>query len=174
MSIGTHESEFSKYEQRQTPLSREKIMAIKATKAKVHWNYFLALESDMELLARYIEFSEPNMGTYSIELAHLLLAASSEVDVVAKLLCRRVDSEAQRRNINEYRAILVDQIPAVTTLQVFVPRYGLTLTPWDNWSADDTPDWWRSYNSVKHERDACFDQATLKNALNSGFQAQPC
>ena len=49
---------------------------------KHHWNYFLAIEKDLEHLSRYIEFSDANLGTYSIELTHLLLSASSEVDVV--------------------------------------------------------------------------------------------
>ena len=63
-------------------------MTIQATANKLHWNYFLALERDMETVARYVEFSAPNFDVYSIELAHLLFAAASEVDVVAKLLCQ--------------------------------------------------------------------------------------
>jgi hypothetical protein len=35
-----------------------------------HWNYFLALEKDLETVSRYIEFSRDNLNTYSIELAH--------------------------------------------------------------------------------------------------------
>ena len=142
-------------------------MAIEATKSKVHWNYFLALEHDMELVARYIEFSLANMSTYSVELAHLLLAASSEVDVVAKLLCQRLENDSPRGNIDQYRVILTRHIPTISAMQVFVPRYGLTLTPWDNWASDNNPDWWRSHNNVKHERDYFFHEATLKNSLNA-------
>ncbi len=32
---------------------------------KHHWNYFLAIEKDLENLSRYIEFSDANLGTYS-------------------------------------------------------------------------------------------------------------
>jgi len=66
---------------------------IKTGETLLHWNYFLALESDLERVSRYIEFDKANFKTYSIELAHLLLAASSEVDVVAKTLCQRIDSK---------------------------------------------------------------------------------
>jgi len=62
-------------------------MTIAVTQSKIHWNYFLALERDLEIVARYVEFTKPNFKTFSIELAHLLFAAASEVDVVAKLLC---------------------------------------------------------------------------------------
>jgi hypothetical protein len=53
------------------------------------------------------------------------------------------------------------------TMQIHAPRYGLTLTPWENWSKGINPDWWRSYNNVKHQRDQYFNQATLQNALNA-------
>ena len=140
---------------------------INATSGKLHWNYFIALERDLEVVSRYIEFTTPNFDVYSIELAHLLFAAASEVDVVAKLVCQRVAPAAPRGNIDQYRTALLAAFPDLPTIQVYVPRYGLILTPWDNWSRQGNPDWWRSYNNVKHERDAYFQEATLKNALNA-------
>lgn len=142
-------------------------MAIIASTSKVHWNYYLALEHDLELASRYVEFCHANMKTFSIEFAHLLIAASSEVDVVAKLLCQELDPAAPRGNIDQYRAVLSQRLPDLSTMQVAVPRYGLTLTPWDNWAQGNNPDWWRSHNNVKHERDAHFQKATLKNSLNA-------
>lgn len=142
-------------------------MAIVAQASKVHWNYFLALEHDLELAGRYVEFAEDNMGTYSIEFAHLLLAASSEVDAVAKLLCQRLDADAPRANIEHYRLVLSARLPELIGQHVYVPRYGLTLTPWDNWRNGENPNWWRSHNNVKHERDVYFSEATLKNSFNA-------
>lgn len=142
-------------------------MTIAATPAKVHWNYFLALERDMEQLSRYVEFCEPNYSVFSVELAHLLFAAASEVDVVAKLLCEQVAPAAPRANINDYKAALLPAIGELPDIEVFVPRYGLSFKPWSNWAGQQNPLWWRSYNKVKHERDAHFNQATLKNALNA-------
>lgn len=144
-----------------------KDMAIVATSGKVHWNYFLALEHDLELASRYVEFSNDNMQTYSVEFAHLLLAASSEVDVVAKLLCLQLDPAAPCNNIDQYRQVFARKIPDIPAMQVFVPRYGLELIPWSNWASATSPDWWRSHNNVKHERNAFFQEATLKNALNA-------
>lgn len=142
-------------------------MAIVSQANKVHWNYFLALERDLELAARYVEFVEANMATYSIEFAHLLFAAASEVDVVAKLLCRQLAPNAPRQNIDHYRAAITAKLTDIAASQVLVPRYGLTLTPWDNWKSGQNPVWWRSYNNVKHERDVHYQEATLKNALNA-------
>ena len=142
-------------------------MAITVTEAKNHWNYFLALERDMELVSRYVEFSNSNFEVFSVELAHLLFAASSEVDVLAKLICKQVSPNANPDNINGYKPIILQAMPDLPDTEVFVPRYGLSFKPWLKWTGTSNPDWWRSYNKVKHERDAYFNQATLKNSLNA-------
>ena len=121
----------------------------------------------MELLSRYIEFCEPNFQVFSIELAHLLFAAASDVDVVAKLLSKRIEPAALHGNINNYKTVLVPAIPDLPHTEIFVPRYGLSFKPWLNWADDKNPEWWQSYNNVKHNRDAHFKKATLKNALNA-------
>jgi hypothetical protein len=78
-----------------------------ASHDKLHWNYFLALENDLETLSRYIEFDRANFGVFSIELAHLLFAAASEVDVLAKRTCELVNPAAPRSNIDNYRAVVL-------------------------------------------------------------------
>lgn len=142
---------------------------INTTKSKIHWNYFIALEKNLEDVSRYIEFCEENFDVYSIELAHLLFAASSEVDVVAKLLCELFNPKARRENINDYRSILLAELPDLSEIEVSINRYGLVFKPWDNWSDSniDNPLWWCSYNEVKHQRDVHFNKATLKNAINA-------
>jgi len=142
---------------------------IHTTKSKIHWNYFIALEQDLETLSRYIEFNEHNFSVYSIELAHLLFAAGSEVDVVAKLLCKRFQPSANPDNINDYRDTLLDKLPDLPTINIFMARYGLSFKPWENWidPNNSNPLWWRNYNQVKHQRDTYFNKATLKNALNA-------
>lgn len=142
-------------------------MAITTTGGKLHWNYLLALDRDMEAVSRYIEFATPNLGVYSIELAHLLFAAASEVDVLAKLVCKQNAPSERPRNIDDYKPIILRAFPDLPTTAAYVPRYGMSFAPWDNWSGTTNPDWWRAYNNVKHERDRHFQEATLKNALNA-------
>ncbi|WP_236175663.1 hypothetical protein [Pseudomonas pseudonitroreducens] len=142
-------------------------MGITTSRTKAHWNYFLALERDIERISRYIEISEDNFSVYSLELAHTLFAASSEVDTVAKILCEKARPGSGCANMMQYRELIMESIPEFSGTEVYIPRYGLTLTPWSNWNEGKSPDWWRSYNQVKHERDTHFNQATLKNTLNS-------
>ncbi|SEB22632.1 hypothetical protein SAMN05444680_116108 [Variovorax sp. YR216] len=123
----------------------------------------------MEVLSRYVEFDERNLGVFSIELAHLLFAAASEVDVVAKLLCECVAPGSGPGNIDGYKAVLLAAIPDLPDAGIAVPRYGMTFKPWSSWGlpSRSNPEWWRSYNNVKHERDGYFHEATLKHALNA-------
>ena len=44
-------------------------MGINYTDKRIHWNLFLALEREFEIVARYIEPCAANNDTYSIELA---------------------------------------------------------------------------------------------------------
>jgi hypothetical protein len=142
-------------------------MTINTTRALSHWNYFLALEADLVELSRFVEFTADNYNTYSIELAHLLLASASEVDVVLKQLCALLTPGTQAENIENYRRALMPIEPGFACTAVTVPRFGLELTPWINWQDDRSPEWWGDHNKVKHERGAHFPRANLKNVLNA-------
>lgn len=154
-----------------------------------HWNYFLALEKDLETVSRYVEFCHDNLNTYSIELAHLLLSAASEVDTVAKCVCSLLVPHQKSDNINDYRGIVKaseeneiygftkkkGKLPVadekhrhrLSDLKVYIPRYGLEFVPWRSWIKDKNPGWWHSYNHVKHERNRYFREASLENALHA-------
>jgi hypothetical protein len=67
--------------------------------------------------------------------------------------------------IHLYREQIIAKYPLFTTMRVVVPRYGFFLEPWRDWERGETPLWWRSYNNVKHERDAHFSDANLDNVL---------
>lgn len=144
-------------------------MAIEEKESLLHWNYFLAIESDLEKVSRYIEFTQDNFEVYSIELAHLLLTSASEVDVVAKGICRLLVEGNRARTIKGYRPIITAHLPPFAQEEVFVPRYDLTLQPWEKWISNDNLDplWWRSYNKVKHHRHERYKDANLKNVLNA-------
>ena len=141
-------------------------MGMEQTNSLLHWNFLLALEDDIATIIRFIEPTTKNEKTYSLELSRLLLSAASEVDVIAKLLCKKY-SDNQVKNISQYREILIKSIPRIGEIKVHFPRLGLVFTPWENWSTDKNPDWWKSYNNVKHQRNEYFNQATLKNAFNA-------
>lgn len=133
----------------------------------VHWNYFLALENDVDILSRYIEFDSKNFSVFSIELAHLLLASCSEVDVIFKALCKLLSPAKKPKRIDQYRSIIKPGIDDFENETVKIARFGLELKPWANWESVGSPLWWKSYNNVKHERNHYFKDANLENVLNA-------
>lgn len=142
-------------------------MNANSTRLRTHWGYFLALEEDAERLSRYIEFSELNKDTYSLEIARLLLTAASETEVVARQLCCKIKDGSKAGNINEFAAEILPVFPHLNDLVVRIPRFELEFQPWEDWTETSRPSWWGSYNKIKHERHENFDKATLYNFLNA-------
>jgi hypothetical protein len=130
-----------------------------------HWEYFLAIEDDLVTCSRFIEFNENNFDAYSIEFARILLASASEFDVVAKMICKEIKPNKNPSNINEYRTLITNEFPKFYSTEIKIPRYALSFSPWIEWDNDENPDWWSSYNKVKHERNNHFSEATLENVL---------
>ncbi len=141
-------------------------MAITHQNSLIHWNYFLALEDDLEKVSRYVDLSG-NEATYSIEIARLLLASCSEIDVVFKLICCNLNNTSTADDINKYFTELNTHVPAIFGFEVTIPRFGLTLQPFSSWASSKPPLWWTHHNKVKHHRDQNFDKANLKNVINS-------
>jgi hypothetical protein len=130
-----------------------------------HWECYKSILGDLETISRYVQISPDNYSTYGTELTRLLLSVCSEVDVVAKLLCRTVMPDECVGNIEDYRRILCPRFPGLPKVEVSLPQYVISLTPWCEWLEERTPNWWSCYNKVKHKRDEHFREGNLGNVL---------
>lgn len=142
-------------------------MGIIYRESKIHWNYFLTLEQDFQVLSRYIEPCAANNSTYSIELARIIMASSQEVDVVLKSLCKLLDEDADASGIRKYYQVVSDKAPEILRETVFLTRFGMESRPWTSWEEEKPPLWWTANNKIKHHRGDHYNKATLKNAYNS-------
>lgn len=132
-----------------------------------HWNYFLALEQDLMGASRFVEFSEANYETYSIEFAHILLAAASETDVLLKQICRLIEPNRDVSNIKGYREVIAEKNEQFFQQGAVIQRHGISLKPWSNWPEGGGPEWWASFNKVKHRRSEHFNEANLFNTIQA-------
>ena len=132
-----------------------------------HWQYFLSLVDDIDRLSRFVELAEDNFGAYSTECTRILLAAASEIDVVAKVLCEKISPGSKPHSIVGYGEILLPRYPQLPAIEISVPRVGLAMIPWRSWTTSTRPSWWQSYNAVKHERHNHAKDANLGNALHA-------
>jgi len=144
-------------------------MGIETTKIEVHWNYLLSIEQDLENLSRYIEFHKENFDCFSIEISRLLMASASEIDVVCKQICKKINAESKASTIGIYRKEILTRYNDIPMFKVIMPRYGLELTPWQNWRnrENNVPFWWTANNKIKHHRHTHYQKGNLKNALNA-------
>ena len=134
----------------------------------IHWPYYLSLESDVDKLTRYIEFTEDNYSTYSVELVRLFLSICSEVDVVMKELCAIASPSSKPSNIDAYKKVIKAEIPSLITESAISSKFGFYFKPWEKWeTATGNPDWWKQHNNVKHQRNNFYSQANLKNVLEA-------
>jgi hypothetical protein len=130
------------------------------------WEYFLAIEQDLEKCTRYVQFDEKNYKTYSLEFARIIVASGAECDTVMKALCKSIDSSQVPSKMPEYFPIVCKVYPRFIEYEIEIPRYELSFAPWKTWSSDKSPDWWKkAYNKIKHERDKYFKNANLRNAI---------
>ncbi len=132
-----------------------------------YWEYYCALESDFKQISRFIDFSDENLKTYSIELTRILLSACSELDVILKDICYLIDPSLKPQKINDYRVIIRENLPEIINEKVSVGFHFFNVQPFKIWKKEETPEWWKMHNKVKHERNNYFKKANLENALNA-------
>ena len=142
-----------------------------------YWNYYLELENEFLQVRKYVEFSEENFKTYSIELLKLYQAVCSEIDVVGKIFASEVNNSFianNKTNILKWWFEIQDKFKfktsnyKLTEYEVKVLDL-ISVKPWEKFVVEkykdkngvirfrclknyDTPTWWKDYNKVKHQR----------------------
>ncbi len=107
------------------------------------------IEKEFRKTIQYVTLSNENFDTYSDFFAKMLLQIGSEIDVVAKVLCKEINAGTCANRIDQYsRELLVvhSEIGHVT-----IKCDDMSFIPWDGWSTG-SPSWWKIYNGVKHNR----------------------
>ena len=132
-----------------------------------HWQHFLSLERDLIETIEFVELNQSNDGAFSVAYTKLFLAICSEIDVVAKLVCKKINASSSARNIGDYCSEIIEKYPSFHTVECMIPRYGINIQPWASWSGSSNPSWWQDHNKVKHQRDTHSTLANQKNVKES-------
>lgn len=138
-------------------MTREKFL-------KSYWRYYLLLEEKFMQSINYVELSEKNFPTYSIEYAYLLQTIGSELDTFFKFYCG-FDLE-ESKTMKDYRSHVLGKYPEIVNRTITVAEFSLTLTPFKDWNTQSLK-WWKAYNSVKHNRYDKLSLACLENVVNA-------
>ncbi len=132
-----------------------------------HWRYFLNLEKNLDSITNYIEPNESNFNSYSMELNKIIFLAASEFEVVSKELCNVIDTDndPSRYKINQIREKLLEEYPYIHNTEIRLTKMDFKYKPLSEWSNGETPQWWKDYNSLKHDRFSNYSLSNFKNAL---------
>lgn len=117
--------------------------------SNLYWKQFLLLEKEFRKTTKYVALSVDNKEAYSDFYAKLLLQIGSEVDVIAKILCREINTSSTAEKIDQYKNEILPVHPEIEN--VTVECSGIPIIPWKDWSIT-SPAWWKIYNGLKHNR----------------------
>ena len=150
---------------------------------KKYWNYYLRIEEEFYNTRNFVEFSEDNFGTYSIEYLKLYLSVCSEIDVVGKYIAKSFNNSSKPNNIMEWWKEIIEKLKFENKYLYDVEISFIdikTIIPWENFNYPNNPNanspaWWRTYNDVKHNRTEIdkdthkefFTQANLQNVISA-------
>ena len=166
-------------------MSKKKPEINAKTFVKSYWNYYLELEHQFCDIRRYVDFSNKNNNTFSMEFLKLLQAVCSEIDVVAKVIASYIDNNFKGSRINEWGYALQQKFPEIKDLKaIFNDDY--EIQPWKNWeyvkeeqeikkgenkgkkrmiiklnNKCKNPIWWTAYNKSKHERTSPYNNSNI-------------
>ena len=152
------------------------------------WLYFSSLCLDLKNTTQFVNHKEceyvdedgvvkiaHNNGTFSDAFLKILLSASSEFEVASKLLCSQIDNKFDIHNkkitIFNISKIILNKYPKIVDTKVETD-YNI-IYPLKDWCIDERTkdviglDWWKAYNSLKHDRFTKLNMANLENAIGA-------
>ncbi|MBE5839570.1 hypothetical protein [Butyrivibrio sp.] len=140
----------------------------------LYWKQFLMIEKEFRKSVQCVSLSNDNLETYSDFFSKIILQVGSEVDVLAKVLCKEINAASTTNSIEKYKRVILKTYPEIERLTVSCND--IDIIPWKDWS-NTSPLWWKVYNGIKHNRadketydgitKENYKFASLKNAITS-------
>lgn len=131
---------------------------------------FKLLQKDLNHLFEYIEPSVNNLTAYSHRTYELLLRACTEFESNVKIIYEKNNCRPSEDNIKGY-----SDLEGPMRLSAYqVECYLLDIQPFHPFCSfkdlnrdHRSPNWYKSYNSVKHHRAQKFKDASLENVIHA-------
>lgn len=121
-----------------------------------YWNYYIQMENDFFSFSPYCEIDQYNDKAFSVKYLQLLLSICGEIDTIGKTFCKTLDNSLNLDScgITDYISILNQQYSTFANETVVLMNYRYReLYPWKSIEKGHIPNWWQSYNAIKHHRD---------------------
>ncbi len=138
-------------------------------------NYQTSFDLFLKDLHEVLEFVEPveaNKFTFSHRIYGLLLRVCTDFESLSKdlLIGAGCTKPPEAMNVLDYRSLEASLYLEEVEVDFLSWRPSpLRMTPYDKWTVAEPPlSWYKTYNIVKHNRDAQFSRASLDVLIEAG------
>lgn len=150
-------------------------MSLNRSIFEMHWQYYLSIEKMLIKTNQYVTHSDKNKNTYSDEFASILLLSCSELDSLFKLLCMNhgIQSNGKYFNMEDYAKVIVKNFSngfGLATGTYTINDDNIVTFPFQNIDASKpyaNLNWWKDYQSIKHDRIKNVTKGSLFNSVNT-------
>ena len=126
------------------------------------WRRYLSIEEEFLKARYYVAFDVETAHSDFLSKSIILLGA--EIEHAFKKLCKIIDEKAERGKIEDYKKIILQEMPGIVDLKSTLrENEEVEYFPFKNWQQGSLF-WWTFYNKVKHNEDD--KNATMNVALN--------
>ncbi|WP_460318166.1 hypothetical protein [Paenibacillus sp. YSY-4.3] len=139
----------------------------------MHWQYYSSIENMLVKTNQFVTHSDKNKNVYSDEFASILLLSCSELDSLFKQLCINygIQSEGKYFKMKDYVQVIAknNDIGFATGMRT-INNDEIVVFPFENIDASKpyaNLNWWKDYQSIKHDRIKNVTKGNLLNAVNS-------
>lgn len=148
-----------------------------------YWPMYKNLEEEVIELTKYVQFTDDQLGVYSIHIADLLVRCAMEIEAISKELywenggTTQYDEDGKERKlffdtdcialINNIWGICDKRIIVSATKFYFEKDENRELTPLHKSYKRGGAKWNKAYQAVKHDRRNCLKQGNIKNLLDA-------
>lgn len=129
----------------------------------------MLIESDLVRLFEYIEADAKNFPCYSFQIHSLIVRTCIEIEANFRaILSENGYKKSGNWNITDFRK--VESTHRLSEYRVKVPDFtdgSHFFVPFSGWMEAPQPEWYTTYNSVKHDRHHAFASANFETLLNA-------
>lgn len=144
---------------------------------QMYWGQYRILEKRLIEMSDYVMISPKNYPTYSNQFISMYLTICSEIDSLADDYCKELGvNDKERFGINNKINCILDKYPKMKSwkCKTKFPFDEIHLVPFAKFNDNQSSDWWKAYNLIKHKRtdkgeDGLYNyqRANLKNILTA-------
>lgn len=127
------------------------------------WNYFSALEQELEDSKDFVEVHKDNYHFVSEKYESIIIKACGEIERIYQLISGK--ALEIKNNITSYIHAITDHCKDFFNTEILMPMHNENLKPWVACTDGKDPEFWSIYYSIKQK--GATGVATLKHAIHA-------